>query len=294
MKDGFSGDGTRKAPSDRPRLTRLGQELPEPRPRGLFRRKPVDTMPEQAAVSPPRLRVVSAPMLPREETGGGDDWAALRNVPAACADPGAEVTASFDMLRTRLARQLAEHGWTRVAVVAPTRGCGATFSAVHLALSFARLPGQRTLLMDLNQRRPGAASMLGVRGHGDLRGFLVGRAPVRDHVVRLGDTLAAGFVQAADPEGAALLHGQRAALALGTAMDRLAPDVMICDLPPMLESDDLLAILPQVDGVLLVADGYQTRPEHISACERQLAGQTRVLGVALNQALRAGPVPAQA
>lgn len=293
MKDGYSGDGTRKAPADQPRLTRLGHELPDPKPRGLFRRKPIETTPDLNEDGSPRLRVVPAPE-PRARVETGDDWAALRSVPAVCADPGADVTASFDMLRTRLARQLAEQGWNRVAVVAPTGGCGATFTAVHLALSFARLPGQRALLMDLNQRRPGAAAMLGVRGHGDLRGFLVGRAPVQDHVVRLGDTLAAGFVQAADPDGPALLHGQRAALALGTAMDRLAPDVMICDLPPMLESDDLLAILPQVDGVLLVADGHQTRPGHIAACERQLAGQTRVLGVALNQALRAGPAPAQA
>ncbi len=294
MKDGQTGDRPQSEGEKKPRMSKSGQELLQSKPRSIFRRK------ESAPMSPrggaPKLQIVPTPAnRPPAQIGpdtNGDAWASLTRVPMVHPDPGPDVDSSFDMLRTRLSRMLAEQGWNRIAVASPTRGCGATFSAVNLALSFARLPSNRAVLMDLNQRRPSAAKMLGVRGHGDMRGFLAGLAPVQDHIVRLGDRLAAGFTQTPDPEAATLLHGDHAAVALGAMMDQLTPDILICDLPPVLECDDLLAILPQVDGVLLVADGYQTRPEHIDACERQLSGQTRVLGVALNQALRAGPAPA--
>ena len=65
-------------------------------------------------------------------------------------------------------------------------------------------------------------------------------------------------------------------------------------MPPVLESDDLSAFLPQVDGVLLVADGTRTLPQHIAECERRLEGQARILGVILNRARQTGPAPAYA
>ena len=170
-------------------------------------------------------------------------------------------------------------------------GCGATFSAINLAMSLSQIPGSRTLLMDLNLRRPGLASALDMKGTGDMRGFLTGQAHLQDQFVRAGDTLALGLTQAPDADAAHLLNSEGAAFAINDAMDRLSPDVMLCDLPPLLEHDDLAAFLPQVDGVLLVADGNQTLPDHIAACERSLENQTRVLGVILNQARLSGPAP---
>jgi len=70
--------------------------------------------------------------------------------------------------------------------------------------------------------------------------------------------------------------------------ESLQPDVVLYDLPPVLAYDDLAAFLPQVDGVLLVADGTQTTASQIVACEKILNGQTRLLGVILNRASRAG------
>lgn len=270
-------------------LDRLGQDLPEPKPQGLFRAKPPVPVPGGGRAT---LRVVGQSGKNGSATDSADDWAALPLCPVGPVAAGAAVEDSFDMLRTRLAGILAENGWSRVAVAAPTRGCGASFTAAHLALSFARIPDSRTVLMDLNQRRPSLGTLLKVRGRGDMRGFLTGRTHLRDHLVRAADTLALGLTQTPGDGTEALLQSDTAALVLGDLMDRLLPDLLICDLPPVLEHDDLLAFLPQVDGVLLVADASQTTPAHIAACERQLEGRTRVLGVALNQARLSGPAPA--
>ena len=51
-------------------------------------------------------------------------------------------------------------------------------------------------------------------------------------------------------------------------IEQLDPEVVIYDLPPALVNDDLLALGPSVDAVLLVTDGSKTSPEEIRACEK--------------------------
>ena len=60
---------------------------------------------------------------------------------------------AFDVLRTRILRAFSKHGWSRVGITSPTKGCGKTFTAANLALSLARQKDCRTVLMDLDLRR---------------------------------------------------------------------------------------------------------------------------------------------
>ena len=70
---------------------------------------------------------------------------------------------------------------------------------------------------------------------------------------------------------------------LAELQDVLAPDVVIYDLPPVLESDELLSFLPNVDGVLLVVGGGQTQPQDVLRAEQALGDRTQLLGVVLNK-----------
>lgn len=190
---------------------------------------------------------------------------------------------AFDLLRTRLVRALTQHGWTRIAVVAPTSGCGSTFTAVNLALSLARVPGSRSILVDLDQRAPGVAEALGLIDCWPICDFLSGREAMEDYLIRCSETLAVAPNTETNPDAAEQLHDGVAAAVLEDMEEDLAPDLVLYDLPAMLEYDDAAAFLPHVDGVLLVADGTRTLPRHITECERILEGQTRLLGVVLNR-----------
>lgn len=234
----------------------------------------------------------------------GDEWPLLRLVAPGIRSPEMAraplvnlhrddpAAAAFDLLRTRLLQALRDNGWSRVAVTAPTKGCGATFTAVNLALSLARIQGSRTVLMDMNLRTPGIGAALDMRGFGHMRSFLCGEAPVRDQFLRVNDTLALGLTREPERNAAELLHDARTAGALNRMLNELRPGVVLYDLPPVLAHDDVAAFLPQVDGVLLVADGTRTTAAQIAACERILDGQTRLLGVVLNRARRTGYDPA--
>lgn len=205
-------------------------------------------------------------------------------IPLAHHDRDGDVARAFDLLRTRLMQTLRQNGWSRIAVAAPTPGCGATFTAVNLALSLARVPGSRSILMDMNQRSPGVADALDVHGVGEMRHFLSGKVAMSQHLVRLSDTLALGLSTVPCPDSADLLHDRRTAEVLARMHTVLAPDVVLYDMPAILAHDDMGALLPQVDGVLLISDGTRTTARHIAECERVLAGQVPLLGVILNRA----------
>lgn len=198
-------------------------------------------------------------------------------------DPAAR---SFDLLRSRLLQGIKAKGWKRVAVAAPTKGCGATFTAVNLALSLARIPDSRVVLMDLNQRDPGVASALDIRGHGDMNGFLCGDIELTDHLVRVGDALALGLTDEPDRFAAEMLHGSGASRILDDMVETLQPDVVIYDLPAVLSHDDFVACLSHVDCVLLVSDAEQTTAAQIARCEEVMGDQTNLLGVILNRSRR--------
>lgn len=195
---------------------------------------------------------------------------------------------AFDVLRTRILRVFRKHGWTRLGITSPGKGCGKTFVSANLALSLARQPDKRTILMDLDLRAPNLANVLGVRQPDSVQLFLTGEVSAGDYLCRVGANLALGLNDRKVANAAETLLAPRAEAALDAARTALQPDIMVYDLPPMLACDDVLGLLPQLDCVLLVAGGGRTRPDEITECERLLADQTHLLGVLLNEAEDAG------
>lgn len=194
------------------------------------------------------------------------------------------VAVAFDVLRTRLLHALKANGWHRVAVTSPTKGCGKTFVAANLAFSIAHKPSTRVVLMDLDLRVPNLAPTLGIRDAGNITHALDGTIPMEQHLLRIAPNLAVGLNKSPAQDPAELLQEPSTAKTLENMCDTLKPDVVIYDLPPALLCDDVLAFLPQVDGVLLVVDGHSTRAHEVRACERLFKDQTELLGVVLNRA----------
>lgn len=198
---------------------------------------------------------------------------------------------AFDVLRTRLLQALSENGWRRVAITSPGKDCGKTFTAANLAISLSRQENCRTLLMDLDMRRPSLHRVLGIDGPGSVGDMLRGMVPPETHLHRMGrNPINAGrniaFALNDRPEAYAseLLQDPRSAESLNAIEDRFAPDVVLFDLPPALFYDDVIAARPLFDGVLLVVGGGLTTESEISEVERRLGDTTPILGMVLNKA----------
>jgi len=195
-----------------------------------------------------------------------------------------DASAYFDILRTRLLQAMNERGWHRIAVTSPTHGCGKSFVAANLAFSLARRPSSRNVLVDLELRAPGLERLLGLQDVGPIEEFLTGEQPMESHFIRVGKTLALGLNSTPVPHAAELLQEPSTVHALSEMVAQLDPQIVVYDAPPVLVSDDVLALLPQVDAVLLVVDGTQTTAEEVRACEALLEGVCPLMGVVLNRA----------
>ena len=191
--------------------------------------------------------------------------------------------AGMDRLRTQLTRVLTEKGWRRIGITSATRGAGRSFVATALAASLARLETLRVLLVDTDFEAPGLAELLAIDAPAAMDPVLTGIAAPETTMLRVGNSLALALNAAPVPEATERLLTPDAILALRALIDCIAPDVVIHDLPPLIDDTVTQALLPQLDAVLLVADGTRTTARDILACERLLEGQVPMLGVVLNK-----------
>ncbi len=251
--------------------------------------KPVKASePEPKRESPKLPSVIAEPDLPR--------WHELQKVQSAArlgkgpslpvvdAERESITVRAFDLLRTRLRQTTKERGWTNIAVCAPTSKCGNTFTAVNLALSLSRISGSRTILMDLNLRKPGVAQALEMRPRSNMTEFLMGHTSIKDHLIRVSDTLALGLNNFANFNAADTLQASSTMRTMERMRAALQPELVIYDIAAMLAYDDVAAFMPNLDAVLLVSDGTQTMARELAECERRLDGQVPLLGVVLNRA----------
>lgn len=193
------------------------------------------------------------------------------------------VHSTYDMMRTKLLRALRQNGWTSVGVTSPTSGCGKTTTVLNLAFSLAHQTDVRTVLVDLDLRRPAVAKGIGLTTPQSMASVLQGTRPVPENFVRVGDNLAIGTNAQGIRSSAELLMNAATAQGVAAIKSAFRADVILYDLPPMLMSDDTLAFLPYVDCVLLVAGAETSRLDEVDKCERDLAEATNVLGVVLNK-----------
>lgn len=198
-------------------------------------------------------------------------------------DRASDTGAAMDRLRTQLTRVLTEKGWRRIGITSATRGAGRSFVATALAASLARLETLRVLLVDTDFEAPGLAELLAIDAPAAMDPVLTGIAAPETTMLRVGNSLALALNAAPVPEATERLLTPDAILALRALIDCIAPDVVIHDLPPLIDDTVTQALLPQLDAVLLVADGTRTTARDILACERLLEGQVPMLGVVLNK-----------
>lgn len=190
---------------------------------------------------------------------------------------------AFDQLRTQLMRVIKANDWRKVGITSPNRGAGRSFFAAGLAASIARLDAMRVLLIDADLEVPGLADVLDTPANGPMEEVLTGVRAPETQLSRVGNGLAVALNDTPVNFGAEVFLAPDAILALRMMIDLLSPDVVLLDMPPLLDNSVSQALLPQLDAVLLISDGTANTATDITECERLLEGQVPVLGIALNK-----------
>ncbi|MEZ5664512.1 MAG: CpsD/CapB family tyrosine-protein kinase [Burkholderiaceae bacterium] len=193
------------------------------------------------------------------------------------------VSWAFDLLRTQILQKMDEHGWRTVAITSPTVESGKTLVSINLAISIAQQTHRTALLVDFDLRRPRVAASLGLRREVSLNEVLAGEAELSQALVNPGmERLVILPTLRPEPKAAEVLASRRVNNLVTELRNRYADRTVIIDLPPVLVADDVLALLPHVDCVLLVVASGGSTEKEIEESMVRLKG-ANLVGVVLNK-----------
>lgn len=245
---------------------------------------------------PARIQAVTAPARTDTfaDSGGLDRFG--QNTPVVQLDPehlerhrviahhkSHPASWAFDLLRTQVLQQMSEHGWRTIAITAPSMESGKTLVAINLAISIAQQKDRTALLVDFDLRRPRVASALGLNQVISLNEVLGGRAQVPQALVNPGmERLTVLPTMRPEPDAAEVLASGKVRALIDELRQRYSNRTVIFDLPPVLVADDVLAVVPHVDCVLMVVGSGDSTEKEIEASMSRLKN-ARLIGVVLNK-----------
>ncbi|WP_425092275.1 CpsD/CapB family tyrosine-protein kinase [Tropicimonas sp. S265A] len=199
------------------------------------------------------------------------------------SEASTDESAGFDLLRTKIQLQMEKNGWKRLAITSPTKASGKTTVCANVAFALSRQKSKRTIVFEMDMRRPSMAKTYGLNPARSTADLLRGDVELEDQAFRIGPDVAVSCNPQSLVSPSDLFLDPRTTEQLKRIERRFAPDLMIFDLPPIYAGDDATAFFPNVDCVLLVAEAERCTIQQIDKSEREIAEHTNFLGVVLNK-----------
>lgn len=195
-----------------------------------------------------------------------------------------QAIAAYKVMRTRVLQKLRANKWNALGVVGARRSSGASLSAINLAIGLAQEVTHSVLLVDFNLSSPGLHHYLGMEAENGIADFLFGGISLGRVLVNPGiDRLVLLPCLETIEDGSEILSSPRVEDLVREVTRRYPSRIVIFDLPPVLEGDEVLSFLPNLDALLLVVEASQTKEEDLVQMSELLKG-TPVVGTVLNKA----------
>jgi protein-tyrosine kinase len=192
---------------------------------------------------------------------------------------------SFKMLRNQVLQRMRADGHTVLAVTSPRRIEGKSLTAVNLALSIAADYDSAVLLVDADLTGHGLQTLFGLDAARGLAEHLMQGVPIPDLLVNPGVPrfvlLPAG--QRSELNSAELLATKAAQQLVREMKLRYQDRYIIVDLPPLLDTADTLAFLPQADTTLVVVEEHTSSIQDMETMAELLA-PFNLLGTVMSRA----------
>lgn len=188
----------------------------------------------------------------------------------------------FDILRTKIVLQMRQNNWSRLAITSATPRCGKTTTACNFGVGLSRNSDMRSILFDLDLRRPAVGKYLGHHPDHGIRQLLQRKVTLQEQAVRFRANTAICAARSPIADPTSLLLSDSATEVFDEIQETYKPDIMTFDLPPFLVSDDTRAFLKNVDCALVMISAGETTVSQVDTCEREISQHTNVLGIVLN------------
>ena len=190
---------------------------------------------------------------------------------------------AYKMLRTQVLHRLDQLGANTLAVVSAAPGAGKTLTAINLAIAIAAEAGRTALLVDFDLRNPSIARRLGYQPELGVEECLQQRRPVQEAMFKIAgyERLTVLPARGRLEHSSELLSSSRAGELITEMRTRYANRILIFDVPPVLQADDVLAFTRCVQAGLLVIGEGKTRREDVPRT-LELLRDLKFVGTVLN------------
>jgi Mrp family chromosome partitioning ATPase len=202
------------------------------------------------------------------------------------SDPG---SAAYKMLRARVLSRMRSNDWHSLAVTAARAAAGKTLTAINLAISLAQESNQDIILVDLDLRNPRIGSYLGIDPQFSVADFLRDDVPIEKLLLKP-DIPRLYVVPGAErlEQSSELLASHKMAKLAQTLASTSPSTIVVFDMPPLLEADDMLTFMPQVDAVLFVVAQLETQRNDLES-SNELFKELNLIGTVLNKSRDEAP-----
>jgi len=195
------------------------------------------------------------------------------------------ISDAYRILRTQVLQRLNDKNWNTLAITSPGGGAGKSLTAINLAMSLAREVDNTVLLIDANLRSPKLDKYFDFHSDFGLSDYLLHDKPLGDMLVTPQGVsrfviLPAGKAIANSSE---MLSSPKMHRLVEEVKHRYPSRIVIFDLPPLLESSDTLAFIPNADATLVVIEEGKTQESELKQAFELLQGN-EVIGTVLNKA----------
>lgn len=240
--------------------------------------------PRQATVSQRRALVPAQIIYSRTRTVSlYPGW--LKQNHILTGESGDAGVKAYKVLRTQVSQRMRQQGWKTLGITSPTHGEGKTLTAINLSISLALEPNHTVLLVDADLQRPSIHRYLGFDVESGLRDHLLDGASVEDVLVHPKIQRLVVLPGSVPINSSSEMLSSPEMLDLVQQLKKRYPTrIVIFDLPPVLSSDDVQALAPYLDAMLLIAEEGKTERDHLArAAELLRATNQNLLGTVLNK-----------
>ena len=198
----------------------------------------------------------------------------------AFRNPNHGALSQFRVLKYKIEDYIDKHQYRSFAVTSARQGEGKTRTALNLAAVMSENPWLKLVLLDLNFRKPDLGRIMRVKaGDPGLLHVLSGRASFNQALKKLEARNLYFLHTGGTYEGSmGVLNSPQFDLFLSRLNE--AFDLIIIDMPAVLDGDDALVIKQKVDSVFMVMRAEHTPIGEVNRAAKRL-GKDRILGVLL-------------
>jgi protein-tyrosine kinase len=192
-------------------------------------------------------------------------------------------SAVFRMLRTQVLTKMRANNWQTLAVTSPTAGEGKSLVASNLAVAIAMELNQTVMLVDMDLRNPSISNYFSLNADKGLKDYLEQDISLQDVLINPGVkrmVILPGKGRAND--SAELLSSPKMAHLVDDLKAQYDSRVIIFDVPPVLQTDDVLLSSKYFDCTLLVLEDGKNKESEISR-SLQMLDRANLIGSVLNK-----------